>query len=82
MPLSAKQTKAGALEIARAWRAMQRQGGLSVATLPVVAAPCDDCAHAARCRAQALACAAYRAFEDGESEKQWRRLKRMPSAAI
>jgi len=43
------------------------------ARLPLVLgpAPCDHCARAPRCAALQLACSAFAAFADGQSQARW-----------
>jgi hypothetical protein len=47
-----------------------------------VQAPCEDCRHAQRCKAQSLACEALVIFSRvGTSPKRWAAAPRQPSAA-
>jgi hypothetical protein len=45
-------------------------------------APCDNCPQAPHCRAQLLACVAFRRYVDGEHESSWRAVGRAPSAEL
>lgn len=42
-------------------------------------APCDDCRHADRCRAERLACDAFAVYLSGASPARWRKAPRLPS---
>jgi hypothetical protein len=45
------------------------------------AAPCDECRHAARCKADRLACDAFAVYLAGGSEVRWRFAPRAPTRA-
>lgn len=44
-------------------------------------APCDACWHAARCRSECLACAAFALFMDGAKPPRWSAINRTPTRA-
>jgi hypothetical protein len=45
------------------------------------AAPCDECRHAARCKADLLACDAWAVYLAGGSEVRWKFAPRAPTRA-
>jgi hypothetical protein len=45
------------------------------------AAPCDQCRHAARCKADRLACDAFAFYLAGGSEVRWKFAPRAPNGA-
>lgn len=45
-------------------------------------APCDDCRHAAKCRAEKLLCEAFNLYVSGEGRPRWSLAPRVPTRAL